>query len=179
MRIFSSLRVTQWFVAATSVLTVLLLTFPFCLRAENMCTGARGQNGVYAYCNNGSLGIVGSSAFIDAKDFGNTNQNICGVLNGILGGTGFIPGTIIDARGLPATGTSMTCTSTPWSGITNPHPSTILLPTGTIVIPSTWTLPTGTHLAGGPFKPSFGLSGAFLRQSELALSRTTQIQRET
>ena len=37
--------------------------------------------------------------------------------------------TRIDARGLPGnTTTSMTCTASPWAGIANPPPSTILLP---------------------------------------------------
>src|SRR5580658_2242236 len=71
---------------------------------------------------------------------------------------GIIPssGAVIDARGLNSTNTSMTCTSSPWAGISNPMPpSTILLPAtggGTnlapIVIPSGWVLPANTHLIG-------------------------------
>jgi hypothetical protein len=59
-----------------------------------------GQNGVYAYCDSGSLGIVGSSAFIDASKFVTSGSNFCGVLDGILPATGFISGIVIDARGL-------------------------------------------------------------------------------
>jgi hypothetical protein len=67
-------------------------------------------------------------------------------------------GVVIDARAFPNSTppTSMTCTSSPWAGISNPMPpSTILLPAtggGTnvapIVIPSGWVLPANTHLIG-------------------------------
>jgi hypothetical protein len=116
--------------------------------------GGLGQNAVY----NSSNGTVGSSAFIDASVFvGNLNPNICAllhsVLNGSLLGTAGYPaaGAVIDARGLNSGNTSMTCTAanpSPWAGITNPPPSTILLPAGTIVIPSTWGLPPNTRLVG-------------------------------
>jgi len=54
-----------------------------------------------------------------------------------------------NARGLPGShGTSMTCTSSPWAGITSPPPATILLPAGTIVIPSGWVLPPSTRVIG-------------------------------
>jgi hypothetical protein len=56
-------------------------------------------------------------------------------------------GGVIDARGLPGnTGTSMTCTASPWAGITTP--STVLLPQGPIVMGPTWVLPSNTHLIG-------------------------------
>jgi hypothetical protein len=65
-------------------------------------------------------------------------------------------GAVIDARGLNSTNTSMTCTASPWAGISNPPPSTILLPaTGgatpnPIIIPnsSPWILASNTHLIG-------------------------------
>ncbi|MGA8492593.1 MAG: hypothetical protein WB711_19375 [Terriglobales bacterium] len=38
--------------------------------------------------------------------------------------------------------------ASPWAGITNPPPSTILLPAGTIVTPSTWVIPSNTKLVG-------------------------------
>jgi hypothetical protein len=134
------------FSAATVSLICQLFLLPTVADAQS-----QGQNGVY----NSVTAVVGSSAFTDASMFATTppppNRNLCGVLNYILDPTHqLLPasGGVIDARGLPATGTSMTCTGTPWSGITNPPPSTILLPAGTIVIPATWTLPTGTHLIG-------------------------------
>jgi len=112
----------------------------------------QGQNAVYDNSQSGA--VVGSSAFIDASMFvGNViHPNFCTVLvyvlnpqNGVLTSIG----AVIDARGLPgSTGTSMTCTSSPWSGITNPPPSTILLPAGTITISNTWVLPNGTRVIG-------------------------------
>jgi len=116
--------------------------------------GGQGQNAVYPA--SGTC-CVGSFAFIDASMFtGSTTNNICAVLNFVLQNVDKAPnypsGAVIDARGLPgAMSTSMTCTTTnpsPWAGITNPPPSVILLPAGTIVIPSTWVLPNNTTLIG-------------------------------
>jgi hypothetical protein len=122
-----------------------------------------GNNAVYnssGTCTSSSCGFSG--AFIDASVFGLSTSNICKVLNGILSSASYpAGGAVIDARGLPATGTNMTCSTSPWAGITNPPPSTILLPaTGSgasanpIVISNTWILPSSTHLIGegdGPF----------------------------
>jgi hypothetical protein len=112
-------------------------------------TGSQGQNAVY----NANNGIVGSGAFIDASMFGKNNTDICAVLKLVLQTVDQPPtypsGAVIDARGLPGTtGTSMTCSASPWAGITNPPPSTILLPAGTIIIPGTWVLPNYTRLIG-------------------------------
>jgi hypothetical protein len=64
-------------------------------------------------------------------------------------------GAVIDARGLNSNNTSMACTASPWAGITGP-PSNILLPAGTIVIPTPWVLPPQTHLIGQGDNPSSG-----------------------
>jgi hypothetical protein len=129
-----------------------LWVVPLLLQAQNTCTGTQGENAVYAYCNSGGLGTVGTSAFADATVFaGSAHPNICTILNYVLSpSSGVLPSTggVIDARGLPNTSTSMTCTGTPWSGISNPLPSTILLPAGVIVIPSPWILPSNTRLIG-------------------------------
>jgi hypothetical protein len=104
-----------------------------------------------------------SGAFIDASVFGLSTSNICKVLNGILSSASYpVGGAVIDARGLPgSTGnTSMTCSTSPWAGITNPPPSTILLPaTGgatptPIIISTSWILPSNTHLIGEGDGPS-------------------------
>jgi hypothetical protein len=99
-----------------------------------------------------------STAFIDASVFVSQATTFCGILNYMLTpSNGIIPssGAVIDARGLNSTNTSMTCTSSPWAGISSPPPSTILVPAtggGTnlapIVIPSGWVLPANTHLIG-------------------------------
>jgi hypothetical protein len=128
-------------------------------------SGAEGQGqGNNAVYKSASTCCQASPAFIDASVFATSplppNRNFCGVLayilnplNGIMtSGRG-----IIDARGLNSANTSMTCTTTnpsPWAGISNPPPSTILLPaTGgpsptPIIIPSTWILPNNTRLIG-------------------------------
>jgi hypothetical protein len=132
--------------AITAALVCGVSVFPILANAQ----GSPGQNAVY----NSSNGIVGSSSFIDASVFGAQNTDICAVLKGILTSPNYPPsGAVIDARGIPgATHTSMICSGSPWAGITNPPPSTILLPATTaaapIVISSKWILPSHTHLIG-------------------------------
>ena len=108
---------------------------------------SQGQNAVYP-ASGGCC--VGSSSFVDASMFAGqfTSPNFCSVVGYVLNPSNHIllsGGGVVDARGLPgATGTNMTCPTTdpsPWAGITNPPPSVILLPAGTIKIPSTWILP--------------------------------------
>ena len=127
---------------------------------------SQGNNAVYnssGTCTPSSCGF--SASFVDAAPFGNTGTDICAVLQFILTPLhGILPskGGVIDARGLPgATGTRMTCSASPWAGITSPPPSTILLPaTGSgssatpIIISNTWVLPSNTHLIGEGDGPS-------------------------
>jgi|SRR3984957_18330092 len=136
------------------------LALPTCATAQS-----EGQNSVYYYVSSSNPGQCcdGSAAFIDATPFGGSTKNFCGVLNGILSSTGFASGGVIDARGLPgATGTSMTCSISPWNGISSPPPAIILLPAtgGTspnpIVIDSAWILPSNTHLIGEGDNPASG-----------------------
>jgi hypothetical protein len=131
-------RATRLTHACMSLGIVAVLAFPTLGNAQ----GAQGQDAVY----NSSNGVVGSSSFIDASMFaGAQNPNICAVLHSILNSNSYpATGAVIDARGLANSTppTSMTCTAanpSPWAGIANPLPSTILLPaTGAtpIVIPS-------------------------------------------
>ena len=123
-----------------------------------------GNNAVYTSSGNcsPSFPCASSPAFIDASVFVTSpppiSQTFCGVLNYVLVHIvqpTYPFGAVIDARGLNSGNTSMTCTSTnpsPWSGITSPPPSTILLPATKvnhpISIPSMWTLPSNTHLIG-------------------------------
>ena len=133
---------TDWML--TGLLTVLLIGVSmFPSRAE----AQKGNNAVYM---NATTCCQASPAFFDASVFAQTGSNICKILNQILNPINAIlpsTGGVIDARGLPFTtpSTSMTCTTanpSPWAGITNPPPSTILLPatsaTAPIVIPTTW-----------------------------------------
>jgi hypothetical protein len=132
---------------------------PTCADAQS-----QGNNAVYHYVSITNKGqcCKGSSAFIDASVFVSNATTFCGVLNYMLTPiNGVVPstGAVIDARGLAnsSPATSMTCTTanpSPWAGITNPPPSTILLPAtgGTtptpIIIPSSWVLPNNTRLIG-------------------------------
>ena len=135
-------------------LTVAVLAFGVVIAAlmlsadgQNRCTDVQGQNVVYGNCNNGALSPTGPPAFIDASVFGRQGSDICTTLRGII--AAMSAPAVIDARGLPSVpGESMTCNGTPWSGISNPPASTILLPAGTIISPGIWILPPGTHLIG-------------------------------
>jgi len=110
------------------VIKILVLAVVWILADPTLSNAQQGQNAVY----NSSGTTTNSSDFIDASAFGSTGTNICSVLHTILNPSGGIlpsGGGVIDARGLPGTtGTSMTCTASPWSGITNPPPTIILLP---------------------------------------------------
>ena len=90
-----------------------------------------------------------SPSFIDASMFAGTT--FCSTLYGILSRSSY-SAAVIDARGLNSDNTNMKCAAgtTPWNnGSTTVNvPSTILLPAGTIVIPTTWVLPNYTRLIG-------------------------------
>jgi hypothetical protein len=157
---------------------VIALTFtanPMKMSAQ--CSGAAGQNAVYADCTTGAtLGIQGSWAFIDASAYTSTGD-LCARLHSIMSASGYPSnGAVIDARGvLPASGTVQPCATNPWSGSLS-VPSTILLPAGTIQLSVQWPLPTGTRIIGqGSGAPGGGvttlqaLSGTF--PSNLALIR--------
>jgi hypothetical protein len=106
---------------------VLVCWFP----AIPTAAAQQGQDAVYT--SGGQ--VTNSSAFIDASMFASkvTNPDLCSVLNYVLVHvvqTTYPAGAVIDARGVPgiAPAVSMTCSASPWAGITNPPSSTILLP---------------------------------------------------
>jgi hypothetical protein len=135
------------------------------IAAVLLCSApASGQNteGNHAVCTSqtGCSTTVGTMAFIDAGQFVNANQgsDICDAIFGIFVNTWNVvtypsSGAVIDARGIG--GSALKCTKgSPWNegSTTVSSPANILLPAGTIVIPTTWVLPAQTHLigAGGP-----------------------------
>jgi hypothetical protein len=139
----------------------------------------QGQNAVYY-----SGSPTPSPAFIDASMFAGSvsSPNFCSVLNYVLNPlNGIIPstGAVIDARGLPDSTppTSMTCSASPWVGITNPLPSTILLPAGTIQISSSWVLPSNTRLIGeGESDPLSAVPGTTIQAGNIQSQTGTMIQ---
>ena len=106
---------------------------------------ARAQTGYNIVQQGGST--LASSSFIDASAF--SGSDFCArVYAAISYSTG---GRVVDARGLNSSNTNMTCTSgTPWVQGSNSttHPTDLLLPAGTIVIPSTWIIPSQTSVIG-------------------------------
>jgi hypothetical protein len=136
------------------VVTVVATFCWFLIFSNHADAQSQGNNAVYNSSGNcfQSSQCAGSAAFIDASVFTSKATDFCGVLKYVLANVDQPPtypsGAVIDARGLKSGNTSMTCTASPWAGITLPPPSNILLPAGTIVIPSTWKLPPSTHLIG-------------------------------
>jgi hypothetical protein len=139
---------------------------------EAQLTGP-GNNAVY------NSGEVLSPSFIDASVFLPPNQgthaaDICDAIYQILIGNpnflkhGYPPsGAVIDTRGVSGT-TNLTCQGSPWTEGSNTVsvPSTILLPAGTIVIPTKWVLPSNTHLIG----EGSNISGLFTPGTTLQVS---------
>jgi hypothetical protein len=108
-------------------------------------TGSPGNNAVYD--NQGNC-CTGSSAFVDARRWAPQGTDFCDTIHGIISNQNYpANGTVIDARGLNAGNATMVCAASPWGTGAN-KPSTILLPAGTITIPSKWVLPGGTVLIG-------------------------------
>lgn len=143
------------FFAIEALLAICISAFPISSEAQ----GNPGQNAICTSTSQtGCPTNAGTNAFIDASVFvSGTNPNICAVLFNILNGSllghqGYpTAGAVIDARGISGT-TALTCATgtTPWNNGTTTVsvPSTILLPGGAIVIPTTWVLPNNTTLIG-------------------------------
>jgi len=158
------------------------LTFPTplilvgCLLLLPMTAVAQKQQGANDVYDSGGA-QQGSTAFIDASMFAGGGLDFCGVLHTILDPQrGFLPatGAVIDARGLPYTtpSTSTICAASPWAGI-NAYPSTILLPAGTITIPTTWVLPNGTRVIGeGSTNPYATITAVFQTTIQASSSLT-------
>src|ERR1700685_1699231 len=118
---------------------------------------AQAQNAGNKTVYNSNSQPAPSIAWIDASAFwtqGNS-PDLCTIVNGILTsatGYGTYPatGAVIDARGLyHINGGQITCSNSPFYGLTaSPPPTTILLPASTIPMSATWTLPNNTKLVG-------------------------------
>src|SRR6202049_1211665 len=135
--------------------TVAVLAGWFSASPISAAAQSQGNNAVYYELSvppYSALCCQGSRAFIDASMFKGQASDICGVIYYIFTHGYPSSGTVVDARGLNSTITSMTCAAgtTPWNnGSTFVNvPSTILLPAGTIVIPTTWVLPNNTTVIG-------------------------------
>jgi hypothetical protein len=139
------------------VLTITVIALAiYCavLPQRSEAQGGQGQNAVCSSTSVCSMSsdAVGTTAFVDASMFATSADTFCSAIYKILAPPGY-SATVIDARGLPGTtGVSMTCASgtTPWNnGSTYVNkPSTILLPAGTITVPTPWVLPANTKLIG-------------------------------
>jgi hypothetical protein len=149
--------------------------------SPTLAAGQKGNNAVFNTSSTCSP-CTPSPAFIDASVFTSKATTFCGVLNYVLtpiNGVVTSSGAVIDARGLNSGNTSMTCTASPWAGITNPPPTTILLPattaTAPIVIPTTWVLPPNTRIVGEGGTIGSGTVGTII-QAASGLTSGSMIQ---
>src|SRR5437667_6808227 len=141
----------------TKKTTLILALALACIDAYVSPTRAFAAEGNNANCTNsiGSGCTTGMSAvFLDATPFAVPTVDICATLFSIISSSTYVGGTVIDARGLNATNSKLTCTAsttdTPWVQGTSSttKASTILLPPGTIQIAYTWALPNMTRIIG-------------------------------
>jgi hypothetical protein len=153
----------RWMLPITVGLVLALsLSFPNPLHA---------QKGYNAVCSSaaGCTSVTSSNAFIDASAL--AGADVCAKINtalGIISSTGGV----IDARGA----TAGTCANSPWNGITSPSPAVILLPSGTITIPSTWVLPNYTRIFGDGERGNSGTSGTVITAAGTFTAGTAMIQ---
>jgi hypothetical protein len=141
--------IPYWPLLGLTLLLGWVLMFPTSTQAQ-----VEGNNAVYPA--SGQC-CQGSPAFIDASQFLGHNQglDLCDTIYGIFVNrwnvAAYPPtGAVIDARGISGA-TNLTCShGSPWTEGSNTvsAPSTILLPAGTIVIPTTWVMPNNTRIIG-------------------------------
>jgi hypothetical protein len=112
----------------------------------------------------------GTAGVLDASMY--TGTDLCAKLNSAINAlpTG---GAVIDARGVTV---SFACGSSPWNGISSPNPAVILLPAGTITIPSTWVLPNYTRIYGEGQRGAPGSSGTVIQAQSSFSVGTAMIQ---
>jgi hypothetical protein len=125
-------------------------------------TNCNGWNGVYL--GSGSTNTAPAFAFVDAVSYLNDSRcasGACSICDAIaLAFTDYkgIPkGMVVDARGVNTTvggANALNCTSgtgrypNPWIVLSTQYGNTVLLPTGTIYLYSSWVLTYATHLIG-------------------------------
>jgi hypothetical protein len=169
MRIADSLKCRWTLYTVAGIALALSLWSPTKIHAQKgyntVCSGA-GTVATWAAC---------SASVLDASQF--SGGDICAKIATAIGTTSSpTVGTVIDARGI-GSGTNQTCTSVPWNGTTTmPNPAVILLPSGTITIPSTWVLPNFTRVFGEGQRASPGASGTVIQAASTFATGTPMIQ---
>jgi hypothetical protein len=141
-------------------------------------TRVQAQQEYNAVCNSSSPppGITCTAAFLDASVA--PGSDLCAKIFYVLTHSYPATGAVVDARGI--SGSALTCAggagnNSPWvQGIANTNnPSVILLPTGTINIPTTWILPPRTRIKGMGVD---GQNGTLIQPSSSSFGGTAMIQ---
>ncbi len=167
MRIAELLKCRSIIYAAAGIALALSLSFPTQMHAQKgynaVCTGG-GTIPTWAAC---------SASILDASQFSGTD--ICAKIASAIASVPTV-GAVVDARGVGSP-TSFTCASTPWNGSgTAPNPAVILLPAGTITIPSTWVLPNYTRVFGEGQRGNPAASGTVIQAASGFTASTPMIQ---
>jgi hypothetical protein len=167
MRIADSLKCRWTLYLVAGIALVLSFCFPTHLHAQKgnntVCTGTGTIPG-WAAC---------SASVLDASQF--SGADVCAKIASAIASAPAV-GTVIDARGI-GSGTNQTCASVPWNGSgTAPNPAVILLPSGTITIPSTWVLPDYTRVFGEGQRGNPAASGTVIQAASGFTAGTPMIQ---
>jgi hypothetical protein len=138
-----------------------------------------GENAVCTSAS-GCTSTLPSTAFIDASAFsapaGCTSGDFCCIANQALYNLSTISpaGGVVDARGVNSGGSNSCSGTTPYvvtvtGGHTITTPSTLLLPSGTITINTTWVLPDRTRIIGEGNNPnSTNIMGTLIQADGIA-----------
>jgi hypothetical protein len=147
MRIARSLNLNSVLIVVLGGISVLPLRLTAQISPSILtCPSSQGRNAIWGTCT-GTLGVVGSSAFVDATVFGGPGIDFCQQINNAINSLP-LTGGVVDARGVQLSGGN-TCANSPF---TNPNvitvPSIVLLPPGIITVSKTWVLPDETKVIG-------------------------------
>jgi hypothetical protein len=121
--------------------------------AQNVCPYSQGYNAVWGTCIQ-TLGIVGTPAFLDASAWCDSglggsclSDDFCAVVKAAINDLPNTTGGVVDARGVVRSdGSAIPCASNPFPS--SSKPTTVLLPSTTIVIEAPWILPGNTRISG-------------------------------
>jgi hypothetical protein len=164
MQIATLLKCRWMRLASLGIAVTLSPSFSTQLHAQKgnnaVCTGS-GTVPSWAAC---------SASILDATQF--SGADVCAKIASAISAAPAV-GAVIDARGV----SPGTCASVPWNGTgSTPNPAVILLPAGTITIPSTWVLPNYTRVFGQGQRGSPSASGTVIQGASTFSTGTPMIE---
>ena len=157
------MRTKHSFVAHLAHIIAGLGILALLLGSHSNATAQTGDNEVYnssGTCCSTSAAFVDATAYCSSAGACTTSDDLCVAVNAALNALPTAGG-VVDARGINSGGSNKCGTAssptTPYTGTyTIAHPSTVLLPSGTIKIFTTWILPDRTKVIGEGNNPQGG-----------------------